>query len=162
MKHIFLISVLSFAAGCSQTATPTWKPALAGGHHIGIGDSTILAFGYSDAPQHSVVFFFPFDINSSTDHTSNPKSRTFDYSGTVTRSPDKKEVLSYAISSTDASKITCNEVAYDLRHGSVFNVALDGTITQLPFAGLEPTKEYVGELEQYLGPRAGNTNASNE
>ena len=32
----------------------------------------------------------------------------------------------------------------------VFHVALDGTITQPPFAGLTPTKDHVSDLQAYL------------
>ena len=154
MKSSLLVTLLLFvASGCSPQAQSTWKPLLDGGHHIGTGGASILAFGYSDHTERSIVFFFPFDINSGSDHTSNAKLQTFDYSGTVTVSPGKEPVLSYHIASSDVATITCNETDYELRKGSVFYVAHDGTITQLPFAGLQPTKDYVSDLQEYFGSK---------
>jgi hypothetical protein len=113
-------------------------------------DASILAFGYNDDPERSIVFFFPFDINSSGDHSSNAESRTFDYSGTISSSPSKRIVLSDRISATDPTKVTCNNADYSLSDGTVFYVDKGGAITQLPFAGLPPTKEYVSDLQTYF------------
>ncbi|WP_146512154.1 hypothetical protein [Thalassoglobus neptunius] len=151
VKQVYLIATLVLTlCGCSQKAQPTWKPMLDGGHHVGIDGVSIFAFGYNHDPDRSIVFFFPLDISSSGDHSSNAESRTFDYSGTITSSPSKKTVLSYRISSTDPTKVTCNNADYRLSDGTVFYVAKDGAITQLPFAGLGPTKEYVSDLQAYV------------
>lgn len=152
MKLSYLLtSLVLVLCGCTQKTQPTWKPLLDGGHHIGTDGATILAFGYNDGPDRSIVFFFPFDINSSGDHSSNARSHTFDYSGIITTSPSKRTVLSYRISSTEPTRVTCNETDYNLGDGSVFYVAKDGTVTQLPFAGLQPTKKYVADLQEYFG-----------
>jgi len=138
MKLPFLITLLlSVSCGCTQSQQAIWKPLLDGGHHIGTNDATIFAFGYNDATERSIVFYFQFDINSSSDHTSNTKSRTFDYSGTITTSPNNEAVLEYHIASTDATKIRCNETDYQLRNGSVFHVATDAA---------EPEKTVLGCL----------------
>jgi len=154
MKLPYLVTLLLLVvSGCAQSPQATWKPLLDGGHHIGTNGAAIFAFAYNDAPERSVVFYFPFDINSSSDHTSNAQSRTFDYSGTITTSPNNEAVLSYHIASTDATKIRGNETDYKLRNGSVLHVARDGTVTQLPFVGLQPTKEYVSDLQNYFAER---------
>lgn len=151
MKMIYLItSLVLVLCGCSQKSQPTWKPLLDGGHHVGIDGASIFAFGYNDDPDRSIVFFFPMDINSSGDHSSNAESRTFAYSGTITSSPSKKVVLSYRISSTDPTKVTCNNTDYRLSDGTVFHVDKGGAITQFPFAGLRPTKKYVSDLQTYF------------
>lgn len=160
MKMIYLITSLALVlCSCSQKTQPTWKSLLDGGHHVEIDGASIFAFGYNDDPDRSIVFFFRMDINSSGDHSSNAESRTFDYSGTISSSPSEKTVLSYRISSTDPTKVTCNNTDYRIQDGSVFYVTNDGTVTQLPFAGLRPTKKYVSDLQEYFtssGPDATN------
>lgn len=151
MKLIYLVTPLVLVlCGCTQKTDPPYKPLLDGGHHVGIDGATILAFGYNDDLHRSVVFFFPFDVKSSGEHNSNADLRTFDYSGTITTSPSKKTVLRYHISSIEPARITCNDGSYSLMHGSVFYVDREGTVTQLPFAGLRPTKKYVSDLPEYF------------
>jgi len=145
--------LLLVTCGCGQSPQPTWKPLLDGGHHVGMNGVTIFAFAYNDAPDRSVVFYFSFGINSSSNHSSNAKSRTFDYSGAITTSPSNEAVLDYHIASTDATKIRCNETDYQLQDGAVFHVGQDGTVTQLPFSGLKPTEEYVSDLQDYFAER---------
>ncbi|QDU43609.1 hypothetical protein Mal52_20850 [Symmachiella dynata] len=163
MKFPYLIaSLLVLTCGCSPKAPPTWKPVLDSGHHLGFGAVSVFAFGYTDVPEHSIVFFFPFDVNSSTEHTSNPATRTFDYSGKITLSPSKEKVMTYHIASSDVSRITCNDSDYELKNGSVFHVSKDGTIKQLPFAGLQPTREYVLDLKDYFDSHQGNATEPKE
>ena len=164
MKPASLLALLSvLACGCKPNPTTTWKPLLDGGHHIGTTGATLLAFAYDENPERSIVFYFPFDINSSADHTSDTRSRTFDYSGTITTSPDNETVLSYHLSSSDVTRIRSNETDFELGNGSVFHVARDGTVTQLPFSGLQPTKEYVVKLQQYFeGPDSMTRDAPDE
>ncbi len=64
--------------------------ALDGGRHIGINDASIIAFGYRESSEYSLVFFFPFDVSSTTDLTSNDDTHVqlfrVDYS--VTKQPN--------------------------------------------------------------------------
>ena len=151
MKQVYLISSLVLVlCGCTQKTHPTWKPLLDGGHHVGVDGSTVFAFGCNDDPDRSIVFFFPMNTSSSGDHSSNAESRTFDYAGTITTSPNQKTDLTYRISSTDLTKVTCNNTDYSLSDGTVFYVAKDGAVSQLPFAGMRPTKEYVSDLQTYF------------
>lgn len=150
MKLPCIITLLLLSSGCTQDRQPTWEPMLDGGNHVGANDVSILAFVYNENADRSIVFYFPFETNSASDHTSNAASRNFDYSGVVTRSPNKEAVLDYHIASTDETKIRCNGTGYELRDGTAFHVAPDGTISQLPFAGLQPTKEYASDLKDYF------------
>jgi len=93
------------------------------------------------------------DVNSSTSHTSNPKTRTFDCSGTLTTGG--KGTVSYKLSSADAQVMPINDKPYDLSQGRVFMINAAGQISHTPFAPLDASKQYVMHLEQYVDANKG-------
>lgn len=95
-----------------------------------------------------VVWFYMGDLNSSASHTSNPKTRNFDYSGTLTT--DTKAVVPYELKSVSSGVIMILDKIYDLSEGRVFVIAEDGGITQIPFAPLKPSDAYLTQLEEYM------------
>lgn len=94
-----------------------------------------------------VAFFHVGDLNSSASHTSNPKVRTFNYTGTLTT--ETSAAVAYGLSSSDLTKIRIGNATYDLRQGRVFMIADQGTVQQIPFAPLVPSQEYVQRLKEY-------------
>jgi len=144
---LFLTLFVCLTAGCSKNTA--WRPPLDGGHHIGGNEASMFAFGRTPDPGQSIVLYFPFGINSSTSHSHNPISRSFDYSGTITQSGDGPS-LTYAISSEDPQILTLDGVRYDLSEGMVFRFDEDMSIQQYPFAGLAPSREYLDELSAYF------------
>ena len=95
-----------------------------------------------------VVLLYMGDLNSSASHTSNPKTRTFDFSGTLTTGT--KAVVPYALTSVNPGAMTVCGKSYDLSAGRVFVIGEGGGITQLPFAPLTPSDEYVTRLQEYM------------
>lgn len=151
MKLVPLASILlAMVAGCSRPAAPPWQSALAGGSLVSRDHAAIFAFTYNAEPDHSVVFYFPFEVGCSTSHDLNSAARTFNYSGTIENLENKTQALKYEISSANPAAMTCNGAAYDLAAGTVFRVDADGKLSQLPFVGLKPTEEYLETLRKYF------------
>lgn len=150
MKFQYLLMLMiAVLLGCSSQ--PQWNPPIGGGGFFGENDASMLLIEYKNDPAHSIVFFFPFAGGSSTDHRVNPQTQTFSYSGHVSKNgSDNRNVLTYEISSTNPSTISCNDTHYSLDAGTVFQVDDDGNISQLPFVGLQPTKEYLKSLKNFF------------
>jgi hypothetical protein len=149
MTRISLCVTLLICAAVGCTRTPAWRPPFDGGHHISGGGASIFALGLAPDSQQSVVLYFPFDVDSEASHVHNAQTKTFDYSGTITRA-DAKPRLTYAISSRDLRTLTLNDVRYDLSKGMVFYVDENMNVEQCPFAGLEPSREYLDRLSEYF------------
>jgi len=150
MKHRYrLMLIVAMLLGCSSQ--PQWNPPLGGGGFVGESDACMLSIEYRHDPARSIVFFFPFSGGSNAEHLVNPQSRTFNYSGHVSKNgSDNKNVLAYEINSTNPSTIICNDTHYSLDAGTVFHVDGEGKISQLPFVGLQPTKEYLKVLKNFF------------
>ena len=101
-------------------------------------------------PQNSsgVTFFHQGHLNSSTEHYSNPKTRTYDCSGTLTTAD--KVVVTYHLASSAPHVMTIQGMIYNLAQGRVFLIRTDGTVSQIPFAPLAPSEEYAAKLKEYL------------
>lgn len=145
--------LVAISLGCSSQA-PKWEPPLFRTNFLGEGSndngSCLFAIEYNQEPVHSIVFFMPFSGGSRTNHSVNPLSKSFQYEGSVSNLAIQQDVLKYAINSSSATTITCNGKVYKLDSGTVFHVAEDGTISQLPFVGLKPSKEYLAELTNFF------------
>ena len=128
--------------GCSRQAS--WQSPSAGLISRNTGSL------YYIVPQGTpgVVLFHEGELNSSASHTSNPKTRTFDYSGTLTARA--KVTVPYSLTSADPRTMRIKETPYDLSKGRVFLINADGEILQIPFAPLEPSEPYVMRLKEYL------------
>jgi len=127
------------------------EPPLGGGEFFAENDASMMAIEYKHVPAHSIVFFFPFEGGHHYSHNFNPQSRTFNYSGHVSKNgSDKKNVLTYEISSTSPSTIICNETHYSLDAGTVFQVDDDGKISQLPSLGFNQPKSISSAKELSL------------
>jgi hypothetical protein len=99
-----------------------------------------------------VAFFHSSDLNASTSHTSNPKDRTYNYSGTLSAGADIK--VTYQLKS-DVSQIVISDTAYNLIDGRVFVVTDQGDILQLPFAPLAASEQYLQKLQAYVNANKG-------
>ena len=144
---IVLVSVtcMVMCSACSSEAP--WEPPSAG--LITTNEASLLYI----MPQKSigVILFHLGDLNSSSSHTSNPKTRTFDYSGTLTAGDAVK--VTYRQLSSDAQRITINDIVYELGKGRVFLIGEQGKVSQLPFSPLEPSKQYVDRLKNYVSAK---------
>jgi hypothetical protein len=140
-KVVVLVTVIA-ATGCSRKAL--WEAPSAG--LISRNTASLFYIVPQDTP--GVALFHGGGLNSSASHTSNPKTRTFDCSGTLTTGTTV--VVPYELDSAKPNVITIHENSYDLSAGRVFVIGADGGITQIPFTPLEPSEEYVTRLQEYL------------
>jgi len=95
-----------------------------------------------------VVLFHEGELSSSSSHTSNPKGRTFDCSGTLTTGA--KVTVPYRLISADPHTMRIRDMPYDLSKGRVILITAAGEIQQIPFSPLEPSEQYLTRLKEYL------------
>lgn len=145
MKSIGMLLVLGAVvagAGCSRQAP--WEAPSAG--LISRNTGNLFYIVPHDTP--GVAMFHRGDLNSSTSHTSNAATRSYDCSGTLTTGA--KAVVSYRLTSGAPEVMTISNKSYDLAEGRIFLIKAGGDITQIPFAPLRPSDQYVTRLQEYL------------
>jgi hypothetical protein len=140
------VTCMVMCFGCSSRAP--WESPSAGL----ITKNGAALFYIKPQDDAGVVLFHVGDLNSSSSHTSNPKTRTFDYSGTLTAG-DAVQVT-YRLLSLDAERITINDIIYELSKGRVFLIAEQGSVSQLPFSPLEPSDQYVERLKNHVSAKS--------
>jgi hypothetical protein len=139
-------------AGCSSD-DPWESPSIG---LISSNDASL----YYITPQNDVgiVFFRAGRLNSSDSNTSDPEARTFHYSGTLTAENDEVQV-EYRFNSSNVMEIAISGAVYNLAQGAVFLITEQGSVEQLPFNPLPPSKEYGDLLRDYLRTNKSNSGA---
>ena len=147
-----MLTVVLAAIGCTQKTH--WQAPEAGLR--GYNDAHL----FYTAPQNTpgIVLFHAGDLNSAAHHTANLESHTYDYTGTLTTGA--KAAISYSLCSDEPRVFTISDEAYDLSEGRVFLLNEVGEISQLPFAPMEPSQEYLARLREYLDANTGRRTAS--
>ncbi len=142
-KAVVILACALVCAGCSSD-DPWESPS------IGlIGDDGATLFYIAPQNDAGVVFFRAGQLNVSDSNSSNPKERTFKYSGTLT-APDEGIQVAYQFSSKDPLIILIDGAVYNLAQGGVFLITEQGAVEQLPFNPLPPSKDYADLLGEYL------------
>ena len=145
---ILVVSVTCMVMCFACSSKAPWKSPSAG--LISTNEGSL--FYITPQDNAGVVLFHMGDLSSSSPHTSNPKTRTFDYSGTLTAGDAVK--VTYRLLSSDVERITINDIIYELSKGRVFLIAEQGSVSQLPFSPLEPSKQYVERLKNYVSAKS--------
>jgi len=145
MRTIGMFLVLgTVVAGAGHSRQAPWDAPSAG--LISRNTGSLFYIVPYDTP--GIALFYGGDLNSNTSHISNAATRTYDCSGRLTTG--MKAVVSYRLASETPEVVSVNNKSYDLAEGRVFLIEAGGDITQIPFAPLQPSRQYATRLQEYL------------
>ena len=129
--------------GWWNTNPPPWQSPQSG--LIASNDASISWIDYQD---RTSVLYFPGNWSSTASHTSNPVTKTFNYSGSL--KADGAQDVTYAYLSGQPDQIVINGKSYNLAKGEVFVLNATGDVEQLPVRPLKPLNGYLETLSKYL------------
>lgn len=146
-----MIRAIAIVAACLSLIPSTAsaaKPGIGPSEGNITGDAASLY--YLKNPAHTVVFYFPGELNSRSRSSQNATRRSF--LTDVTLQANGMQAVTVKGESSHPGSIRINGTEYKLAEGALFRVSADGEIHQLPFAPLEPSREYLAVLTRFFGP----------
>lgn len=134
-------------AGCRMSVGPAAVPAAPSEGLIGTGEASLYYHAIAD---RTIVVYFAGPLNLSSRSSQNTRSGDYAIDVTLSADGDGPKEITVVGGSGRPQSIRIKGQEYELRDGTVFRVSPTGEVTQLPFAGLPPSKEYVNALHEYF------------
>jgi hypothetical protein len=95
-----------------------------------------------------VVMYDAGTLNAGTSHTSSTPARAYGFTGTLSSKAGR--TVRYALARANPQTTRINDAPYDLANGRVFLLDVAGEVRRMPFAPLEPSERYLGQLQTHF------------
>jgi hypothetical protein len=146
-----MIRTIGVVAACLwlMSTTVRAEDAWVGPAEGNIGRDEVSLY-YLKNPAHTVVLYFPGQLNSTSSSSQNATTKSFRTD--VALQAKGMQTVTVTGESSRLDSIRINQKEYDLAEGALFRVSAKGDIDQLPFLPLEPTREYLTVLTRFFHP----------